>query len=229
VNNAFELSRGTATLGRGRLRFAVKPMADSPDGARRAILSLHYSPRFQWFRPWAIETILESSQRAIRWYALAGLAMALISWGAASLFYGHKIKTLESKLRQAQGRPHPLVPTTARAIMSYTLTRDDLRVRGVDGAGIPEISLRPYSAAISLALPVSPVTAAQGYSAELKTFAGDRTLLILNFLQATRTDAGLIVEIVIPSDMLRADTYYTVHLRSTGATDHFTFKVVAGE
>ncbi len=229
ANNVFEVSRSTATLSKGRLRFAVKPIADSPDRAPQAILSLHYSPRLQWIRPWAMGSILESSQRAIRWYALTGLAMALISWGAASLFYGHKIKTLESKLQQAQRHPHPLVPTTARAIMSYALTRDDLRVRGADGARIPEISLRPRSAAISLALPVSPVAAAQGYSAELKTFAGDRTLLTLNFLQATRTDAGSIVEIMVPSDMLRADTYYTVHLRSAGATDHFTFKVVTGK
>jgi hypothetical protein len=228
ANNVFELSRGTATLSRGRLRFAIKPTPDSPDRAPQAILSLHYSPRFQWVRPWAMGSILESSQRAIRWYALTGLAVALISWGAASLFYGYKIKTLENKLQQAQGHPHQLVPATARAIMSYTLTRDDLRVRSVDGAGIPEISLRPHSAAISLALPVSPA-AAQGYSAELNTFAGDRTLLTLNFLQATRTNAASIVEIVVPSDLLRADTYYTVHLRSTGATDHFTFKVVSGE
>lgn len=83
--------------------------------------------------------------------------MALIGWGAASLFYDHKIKLLENKLQQAHGHQQQLLPTTARAIMSYTLTRDDQRVRGVDVAGIPEISLRPRSPVISLGLPISRI------------------------------------------------------------------------
>ena len=229
TDNLFELSGGSANLNRGKLRFAVKPMADSLDRAPRATLSVQYAPRFQWIRPWTMGSVLEGSQRTIYWYALAGLAVALLSWGSAGLFYSHKIKILEDKLQQAQRHPHPVVPTTARAILSYTLTRDDLQVRGPDGAGTPEISLRPHSAAISLALPISPATGTLSYTAELKTFAGDQTLLTLNFLQAVRTDAGSIVEIVVPSDVLRPDTYYTVHLHRPDATDHFTFKVVADQ
>src|SRR5260370_305417 len=228
ADNLFELSRGKATLGRGRLRFAVQPMAELPDRVPRATWNLHYAPRFQWDRPSAIGNILEGTQHAIRWYALTGLILALISWGGARVYYGHRIRMLEDKLQQAQSHPHQLFPTSAQAIMSYTLT-DHMRVRGDEGPGIPEILLVPHSAAISLKLPVSGAAAAQTYSAELKTFARNQTLLTLNFLQAVRTDAGSIVEIVVPSDLLRPDTYYTVHLRSADTKYHFTFKVVAGE
>jgi hypothetical protein len=47
-----------------------------------------------------------------------------------------------------------------------------------------------------------------------------------NFLQPVRIDSGSAVEIVVPADLLRADTYYTVHLHAFDQTDHFTFKVV---
>ena len=47
-----------------------------------------------------------------------------------------------------------------------------------------------------------------------------------NFLQPRRTENGSIVEIVVPVDLLKADTYYTVHLHSSDRTDRFTFKVV---
>jgi hypothetical protein len=47
-----------------------------------------------------------------------------------------------------------------------------------------------------------------------------------NFLQPTRAENGSIVEIVVPVDLLKADTYYTVHLHSSERTDRFTFKVV---
>lgn len=228
-DNLFQLSRGKAALSRGRLGFAVEPIADLPDRVPRATLSLDYAPRFQWDRPWTVANILEGPQRAIRWYALTGLAVALISWGAARLYYGHRIKTLENKLQQARGHQHPLPSATARAILSYMLTRDDLRVRSPEGPGIPEIPLRLHSAAIGLELPIPRTTGGQTYSAELGTFAGDKTLLTLNFLQATRTDSGSSVEIVVPSELLRANDYYTVHVRSTDTTYHFTFKVVASE
>jgi hypothetical protein len=42
-----------------------------------------------------------------------------------------------------------------------------------------------------------------------------------------RREAGEAVEIIIPTDLLRADTYYTVHLHSSDRTDRFTFKVVS--
>jgi hypothetical protein len=73
------------------------------------------------------------------------------------------------------------------------------------------------------------------YSADLKTFSGDRTLMTQNFLRAKPTAAGTTVAIVVPADLLEAGTYCTVqlHLTSTnGRSEHinrFTFKVVADE
>jgi hypothetical protein len=92
--------------------------------------------------------------------------------------------------------------------------------------GIPEISLHLHSPAISLELPLTLTTGTPSYSAELKTFTGDQTLMTQNFLQPTRIENGLIVEIVVPVDLLKVGTYYTVHLHSSDRTDRFTFKVV---
>ena len=83
-----------------------------------------------------------------------------------------------------------------------------------------------HSPAISLELPLTSIAGTPNYTAELKTFTGDQTLMTQNFLQPTRTENGPIVEILVPVDLLKADTYYTVHLLSSGRTDRFTFKVL---
>jgi len=154
--------------------------------------------------------------------------MAIIVWGVADIFYSHKIKVLEEEIQQAHRNQQQLAPTAARAILSYTLTRDDQRVRGTETASIPEISLL-HSPAVSLELPLPSTAESRSYSAEVKTFAGDQTLMTQNFLQATRTDTGQVVAIVLPADLLKADTYYTVHLHSSDRTDRFTFKVLANQ
>jgi hypothetical protein len=228
ADNAFEFSRSTAVLSKGRLKFGVTPVAKLGQEPPRAILSLNYLPKFHL--PWLSTAWrgFRNSGRPIRWYALTGVAMVLIGWGVTGVFYARKIKLLEQQLQQVQRNQQQLSPTAARAIISYKLTRDDQRVRGAETAGIPEIALL-RSPAVSLVLPLSGTEEARTYSAEVKTFSGDRTLLTQNFLQATRTDAGPVVEIVIPADLLKVYTYYTVHLRSSDTTDRFTFKVVANE
>jgi hypothetical protein len=228
ADNAFEFARSTAVLSNGKLKFGVTPVAKLGQEAPRAILSLKYYPKFHLPSFLTAWHGFRSSGRPIRWYALAGVAMVLIGWGVTGVFYARKIKLLEQQLQQVQRNQQQLSPTAARAIISYTLTRDDQRVRGFETADIPEIALL-RSPAVSLVLPLSRTEEARTYSAELKTFSGDRTLLTQNFLQATRTDAGPAVEIVIPADLLKADTYYTVHLHSQDTTDRFTFKVVANQ
>ena len=86
------------------------------------------------------------------------------------------------------------------------------------------MSLR--SAAISLELPLGQSTGTGSYTAELKAFTGDQTLMTQNVLKSVRSDGGETVEIIVPADLLKADTYYTVHLHLSDRTDHFTFKVV---
>ncbi|MBZ5506030.1 MAG: hypothetical protein LAO78_11135 [Acidobacteriia bacterium] len=226
VNNTFEPSRGTAKLGRGELEFKVIPVATVGQRPPQAILSLNYHARFQWTRPLIAWREFASFRITPRAYLLAGLAMALIGWGVAGAFYSHKVRELEQKLELARWNQQQLSPTAARAIISYALIRDDQRVRGTETIGIPEISLHLHSPAISLELPLTSIAGTPSYSAELKTFTGDQTLMTQNFLQPTRTDNGSVVEMVVPVDLLKADTYYTAHLHSSGRTDRFTFKVV---
>jgi hypothetical protein len=226
ANNTFEFSRDTAVLSKGKLKFEVTPIANTADGPPRAMLSLKYHPRFQLTRPLMAWRDFRNSRPTIRSYAFAAVAMAIIGCVVASLFYAHKIKVLERELQQAHRNQQQLAPTAARAIISYTLTRDDQRVRGTETAGIPEISLL-HSPAVSLELPLPPTAEARSYNAEVKTFTGDQTLMTQNFLQAMRTDEGPVVAIVLSADLLKADTYYTVHLHSSDRIDHFTFKVVA--
>jgi hypothetical protein len=219
ANNAFESARALTRVSGGELKFEITPVVASGQGQTRAILSFKYYPRFQWTRPWTIWREPGLSGRKISAYALAGLVMA-------AAFYSARVKALEKELQQAQSNQQRLFPTAARAIVSYTLTPDDLRVRGTDAAGIPEISLRLHSPAISLDLALPPAAQAPSFSAELKTFTGNRILMTQNFLQPARIDSGPAVEIVVPADLLRADSYYTVYLHSLDRTDHFTFKVV---
>jgi hypothetical protein len=225
-NNTFESSRGTAKLGPGELEFKVIPVATVGQRWPQAILSLNYHARFQWTRPLIAWREFASFRITPRAYLLAGLAMAFVVWGVAGAFYSHKIKELEQKLELARRNQQQLSPTAARAIVSYALIRDDQRVRGTEAIGIPEISLHLHSPAISLELPLTSIAGSPNYTAELKTFTGDQTLMTQNFLQPTRTENGSIVEIVVPVDLLKADTYYTVHLLSSGRTDRFTFKVL---
>lgn len=227
ANDTFESSRGTAKIGSGELEFKVIPVATGKQRPPQAILSLNYQARFQWTRPKIAWREFADFRITLRAYALAGLAMALIGWGVAGAFYSHKVKELEQQLQLARRNQPQLPPTAARAIISYALIRDDQRVRGTETTGIPEISLRLHSPAISLELPLTSTTGTtRSYSAELKTFTGDQTLMTQNFLQPTRTENGSVVEIVVPVDLLKADTYYTVHLHSSNRIDRFTFKVV---
>lgn len=229
ADNAFELSRATAVLNNGKLKLGITPIAKLRQELPRATLSVNYHPKFQLARLLTAWRDFGNAGRTIPSYALAGLAMALIGCGLAGAFYAHKVKVLEQKLQQAHRDQQQLLPTAARAIISYTLTRDDQRVRSVEAAGIPEISLRLNLTAVSLQLPLSRTTETRSYSVDLKTFTGDRTLMTQDFLQPTRTNAGSVVEIVLPAELLKADTYYTVHLHSSDTIDHFTFKVVADQ
>ncbi len=226
ANDTFESSQGTAKLRAGKLEFEVIPVATGGQKPPQAILSLNYHAGFQWSHPWIGWREFAGVRITLRAYVLAGLAVLLIGWGVAGTFYSQKVKELEQKLQLARRSQQQLSPTSARAIVSYALIRDDQRVRGTETTGIPEISLHLHSPAISLELPLTSKTGASGYSAELKTFTGDQTLMTQNFLQPTRTENGSIVEIVVPVDLLKADTYYTVHLHSSDRTDRFTFKVV---
>jgi hypothetical protein len=228
VNDTFDFATDTAMLAKGRLKLQVAPIPTSKGEPARAVLSLDYHPKFST-APFSTAWGALTNTSAVRSYVLAGLTTALIVCGAAGVFYAHRASVLEQQLRQAHRNPQQLSPAAARAIVSYTLVPDEQRVRGPMTGGIPEIPLRLRSSAVALELPLSGAPASDGYSAELKTFAGDRTLASQNFLKPSRSDAGWMVEIVFPADLLEPDSYYTVHLHSPDTTYHFTFKAVAGQ
>ena len=155
---------------------------------------------------------------------------ALIGWTVAGVFYSHRVEVLNRKLHEGPANQQQSLPTAARAIVSYTLSPDEQRVRGVETSNIPEISLRLHTPAICLQLPLSQnQPQSSSYSAELKTFGDEQTLMTENFLRPTPTDRGLLIEIVVSTDLLRAGRYYTVHLHSADRTGHFTFKVVENQ
>jgi hypothetical protein len=230
ANDAFESTRAAATLRSGKLKFGVTPIATQGLGPPRAILTLNYQPKFQLTRPSLAWQRIKASGKTVRAYALAALVTGVVGWAVAGAFYSHKIRILEQQLQQAHGNPQHVLPTAARAILSYRLTSDDQTVREGGTSGVPEISLQPHPSAISLVLPLRKAAAkAESYTAELRTFAGDRTLITQNFLPATTTDAGPVIELVVPADLLKVGTYYTVVLHSSDRTDHFTFKIVNGQ
>ena len=226
ANNAFDSSGATAKLSGGKFKFEVTPIATQGQGPPRAILALTFQPRVRWTHPGLAWREFVSGRPTIRAYAFAGLAMALAGAGVTGVIYSHKLKEVEEKLQEAQRSQTQLLPTAARAIISYKLTADDQRVRGTARVTIPEISLKLRSAAMSLQLPLRQGALAEGYSAELKAFTGDQTLMTQNILRPAQTNGGEAVEIIVPTDLLKADTYYTVYLHSPDRTDHFTFKVV---
>ena len=226
-DDAFDSSTASATLSSGNLKFEVTPIATLGQGPPRGILALSFRPRLRWTRPWLVWSEFAAGRPTIRAYALAGLAMALLGAGVTGEVYSYKMRVLEQRLQQVQRSQQQLSPTAARAIIPYTLIRDDQHVRGSGTVPIPEISLNLRSAAISLQLPIGQNNGTGSYTAELKAFTGDQTLMTQNVRRPVRSDGGETVEIIVPADLLKANSYYTVHLHSSDRTDHFTFKVVS--
>jgi hypothetical protein len=228
-DSGFESSQDAAILSTGRIKFGIRPMVAPVGDAPRAMLCLRYLPKLEFLRPGAVWRDLTESRRPIISVALAGLTMALIAWAVTGAFYRHKVNELEHQLREARRNPQRPLPTSGEAIVSYTLIQDDQRIRNMEMMGIPEIVLQPQVRAISLELPLSRVTETQGFIIELKLFRGEITLMTLNSIQATQTEAGSRIAMVVPTALLRADTYYTVRVHSSEATIDFTFKVVGNE
>ena len=98
-------------------------------------------------------------------------------------------------------------------------------MRGPEEPGVPGISVIPRPPVINLELHLSAAMKSGTYTADLMTFAGDRLLMTQSPLRPRETDAGPVIEIAFPADLLEPDNYYTVHLHSPDASARFTFKV----
>jgi hypothetical protein len=229
VNNEFERADAISKFPHGKLNLSISPIASTEDTQPRAILRLNYQPNLALGRTWTIWRGFSVPLKSMRNYALAAISVILIAWGVVGAFYAHKVRVLERQLREARPDRQLLLPHEARAVFSYRLSRDDERVRSIGTAGVPEISLQLHSAAVILEVPVPSDAAGASYSAELKTFEGDRVLLTQNVIDPRPSTVPAIVEIVVPVQLLQADAYYTVNLHSEKRTDHFTFRVTGGQ
>ena len=223
VDDAAEASKSFVDLRPGKLEIAVSPASSKSGEALRSVITVAYHRRFNLGRLLHAPMLIPGT--SVRYYALIAITAALISWAFASLYYGHKARMLEKNLSQVHHEPTSLLPVMARAVVSYRLVPDEERLRGIQKNGIPEISVLPDSAAISLELPAPPKTKPQIYTAELMTFDSGHLLVSANSLPAKYSDEGAVVEFVIPSASLAANSYYTVFLRSAQRVDRFTFKV----
>ena len=224
ANDFFESSRATAIIGQGRMRLRITPFSTPETDPSRGTLTLSYQRGKNLLPPWFSWRIRWDVVKTIRSYGLAAAAIALVAWGIAGIFFAHKVQLLERQLQQAH-RTRELIPMTAGAIVSYRLARDEKRIRGAEISDIPEISLRLHSQAISLQLPLSQGTDGKTYSAEVKIFGEDQTVLTEEFLKVKGEAPDFFVEIVLPTDLLKSNTYYTVYLHSSQLTDRYTFKV----
>ena len=218
-----EASKRFVDLRPGKLEIAVTPASGEPGETLRSVITVAYRRRFTLSRLLHAAIIPTTT---VRYYALTAITAAIISWAFASLYYGYKARMHDKNIAQVHHENLSLPPVMARAVVSYRLIPDEERLRGIQKNGIPEISVLPDSAAISLQLPVRQKTKAQLYSAELMTFDSGQVLVSANSLPAKYTDGEAVVEFVIPSASLAANSYYTVFLRSAEQVDHFTFKVI---
>jgi hypothetical protein len=223
-DNQFEFTTACVALEGGTLIFQVTPVATNGYKTPRAVLSLRYKPRFQVVSLKATWGKVKKARPNLWRYAFVGLAMAVLGWGVASISYIHEIRSLKEAFQTGQ-QDRPLSSTAEKAIVSYIITPDDQRVRGTEEAGVPEILLRPPAIILQLALQGIP--RAQHYSVEIRDFAGDQMLMVQNSLKPVRAERGEIIEIVVPTNLLLSNAYYTVYLHSSGRLDRFSFKVIS--
>jgi hypothetical protein len=224
ADDASEAAKSLVDLRPGKLEIAVTPASNGAGEALRSVLTVTYHRRFHLGRLLRAPMLIPG--RPVRYYALTGITAALITWAFATLYYGYKARTLEKHLAQAHHEQSSLPPVMARAVVSYRLVPDEERLRGIQKNGIPEISVLPDSAAVSLDLPVPAKTKAEAYTAELMTFDTGHVLVSATSLPAKYSDGEAVVEFVIPSASLADNFYYTVFLRSAERVDRFTFKAI---
>lgn len=227
-SEAFLCSGASAALRCGAVRWEVIPMTGAQEQAPQALLRLNYSPQFSWDVSRLGKTIWSGAGRIVTSYVLAAAAAAgLLGWGVAGAFYGQRLHILEQRLDQTRHDAGKFQSARGSTLISSTLTRDEDRVRGSGTYSVPSIFLDEHPAAVRLVLLLPGAEEAQRYRAELKSFSGDKKLLVQDLLLPKAGETGTTVELIVPGDLLDAG-YYTVDLYSSSRTDHFTFRAVLG-
>jgi hypothetical protein len=221
TNSDFDHASDAASLNAGRLKFETTPLAVG-NGPARASFRISFEPKLHWIRFWRGFVVL-NPRGMLQAFAFGVMGIALILAFIVVTVYSHRLKVLEQKAQQVQIRQTEATAAVSPTIMSYRLGLDERRVRGAGGDPIPEISVKLRPRVVELQLPLAEPGREESYTAELKTFIDNQLLLSEKLLPQVRNG---VVKIIIPTDALVPDTYYTVYLHSSERTDRYTFKIV---
>jgi hypothetical protein len=226
IEKQSKTSPGRTTLKNAHLELTVNPAvvgAYAPH-AKMTVRLIPESRIIQMRRLWSF---LFNSRWPVRGYAIAALVMGLVLAVAVTIYLSRRTRNIEQAGPPARkSEPAATVP---RAVVSYAMIPDDQRLRGPEETGIPSISVNSRPPVINLELRLSPTMKSDNYTAELKTFTGDRSLLTQTGLRPRHTPTGPVIEIAFPADLLEPGGYYTVSVQSSDVTNRFTFKAVSSQ
>lgn len=221
--------------GRAELALQISGSIDSPDGPRKAIVSLTYNPRP---RVAGINAWIPMAPK----FAIASAALIAVGWFLAIALHQQAFTGKPTSPESVQlNRPTPTPAQTEAAklqqpITIYRLISDDLITRGNGASETPSVVVPQQPILLQLELPVAVENDGRAFQASLKTFSKGGEVLIENKLKAHRANGGAaVVTFWMPSNLLQSNTDYVVDLRyqtSKGNMEgigSYTFRAVATE
>ncbi|HSK42768.1 MAG TPA: hypothetical protein VLA83_02655 [Candidatus Binatia bacterium] len=219
-----------AIPGGAELALQISGSIDSPDGPRKAIVSLNYIPR-----PRVVG--LAAWIPAAPTFTAASAALIALGWFLAIAVHRQTSTGQPATMQSAQlNVPTPPPSVTAKVQQPtavYRLISDDLITRGNGASDIPSVAVPQQPALLQLELPVAAEDAGRTFQAGLKPFLKGSEVLIENKLKA-RTDGSIaLVTFWMPSSFLQPNTDYVVDLRyqvgkrNMQGTGSYTFRTIA--
>jgi hypothetical protein len=198
--------------GRAELALQISGSIDSPEGPRKAVVSLNYNPRP---RVAGIIAWLPTAPK----FAIASAALIALGWFLAiathrQAFTGQSTSAQSAQMNAPTPTPTPTEMAKQQPTAVYRLMSDDLLTRGTGASEMPSVLVPQQPAIIKVELPVAAEDADRTFQAGLKPFQKGGEILIENKLKAHPTDGGTaVVTFWMPSNFLQPDTDYVVDLR----------------
>ena len=221
-----------ALPGKAELALQISGSIDSPDGPRKAVVSLTYNPRP---REASLAAWLPTAPK----FAVASAALIALGWFLAIAAHRQTFTLQPTSTQSAQLNPPAPTPTPTEMAKQqttavYRLMSDDLMTRGNGASEMPSVVVAQQPALLQLELPVAAEDAGRIFQAGLNPFLKGGEILIENKLKAHRTNGSTaVVTFWMPSNLLQPDTDYVVNLRyQTGKGNlegigSYTFRAVA--